>query len=314
MSDGAGRRIAVIDIGTNTLLLLIAEVRARDGGVDLVPVHEACEFGRLGKGLDASGNLDAGAVARSLEIVREFRRRMDEYAVGEVRAVGTQALREAGNAADFVAPATALLASPIEIIAGEREAQLVYRAVSEGLSVVAGQRFVIADVGGGSTEIIVSTADGRGMDWYVSVPIGSVRMHERHLHSDPPTAEQIRALEGDIDAALSPLELPTGVCLVGSAGTATSMASMAMGLPDYDSARVHGHELSGQAVEAQLTSLLSMTVAKRRALAGLPAERADVIAAGIAIFARLLRRLGTDRFIVNDRGVRWGVAHELVAG
>ena len=197
-STAADRRIAVIDIGTNTLLLLIAEVRARDGGVEFVAVHEACEVGRLGKGLDASGNLAPEAVARSLDIVRRFRQIMDQHAVSEVRAVGTQALREAGNAAEFVAPAVELLGGPIEIIAGEREAQLVYRAVAEGLPAVAGQRFVIADVGGGSTEVIVSSADGLAMDSFVSVPIGSVRMHERHLHDDPPTAEQIRALFWDV--------------------------------------------------------------------------------------------------------------------
>lgn len=312
-TSDTGRRIAVIDIGTNTLLLLVAEVRASDAGVELVPLHEACEFGRLGKGLDASGNLAPEAVARSLDIVRGYRQIMDEHSVSEIRAVGTQALREAGNAAEFVTPAVSLLGSSIEIIAGEREAQLVYRAVAEGLPAVAGQRFVIADVGGGSTEVIVSSADGRTMDSFVSIPIGSVRMHERHLHGDPPSAEQIRALDRDIDAALRELELPTGVRLVGSAGTATAIAGIAQKLPAYDPVRVHGYELSGQAVKDQLNMLFAMTIAERRGLAGLPIQRADVIGAGLAIFARLLDRLETDQFIVNDRGVRWGVAHELVA-
>lgn len=314
MSDlNSSGRLAVIDIGTNTLLLLVAEVRQSEDGIDLVPVHEACEFGRLGKGLDASGNLDPGAVARSLDIVRGFRATMDELGVGQVSAVGTQALREADNAADFVTPAVDLLGAPIEIIAGEREAELVYRAVAAGLPAVRGERFVIADVGGGSTEVIVSSADGRAMESFVSVPIGSVRMHERHLKTDPPTAEQVAGLMSDIDQVLSQLLLPSGVRLVASAGTATTIAGIAQKLPAYDPARVHGYELPRGAVEQQLAKLLEMTVAERKVMPGLPTERADVIAAGVAIFTRLLHRLETDQLIVNDRGVRWGLAYEQLA-
>lgn len=313
MAD-ANRRTAVIDIGTNTLLLLVAEMRPGDGGgLELVALHEACEFGRLGKGLDASGNLDPAAVARSLDMVRGFRATMDELGVSQVRAVGTQALREAANSAEFVGPATELLGAPIEVIAGEREAELVYRAVAEGLPDFRGERFAIADVGGGSTEIICSSVDGRAVDSFVSVPIGSVRLHERHLHGDPPTAEQIAALTADIDQALASVTLPRGVPLVASAGTATTIAGIAQALPEYDPERVHGHELTRADVDQQLAQLLAMPLAERRQLPGLPVQRADVIAAGVAIFTRLLHRLETDRFIVNDRGVRWGLAYELAA-
>lgn len=314
-SVSADRRVAVIDIGTTTLLLLVAEVRATDSGVELHALHEACEFGRLGTGLDASGHLDPGAVARSLDITRGFRAVMEELAVDQIRAVGTQALREAGNASTFVAPAEALLGAPIEVIAGGREAELVYRSVAESLPAVRGERFVIADVGGGSTEVIVSTADGRAMDSFVSVPIGCVRLHERHLRADPPTEAQVAALLADIDDAITSLDMPRGVRLVGSAGTATAIASVAQALPGgYDAERVHGYQMTGAAVEDQLDRLLAASVAERRTWVGMPSQRADVIGAGAAIYTRLLRRLEADHFIVNDRGVRWGLAYELASG
>ena len=304
-------RIAVIDIGTNTLLLLVAEIRHRDGHLQLAPIHEACEFGRLGQGLDATGVLDPSAVARSLDIVRSYRATMDRLGVVAVRAVGTQALREADNATDFVTPAEDLLGSPIEVIAGDDEARLVYRAVAEGLPRLRGERFIIADVGGGSTEIITSSSDGADIASYISVPIGSVRMHERHLHDDPPTTAQVAALMDDIDRSLSGLSWPTGARLVGSAGTATTIASMALLLEDYDGERVQGHTMTRAAVEGQFERLLALSVAERCELPGLPRQRADVIDAGVAIFVRLLRHLATDEFVINDRGVRWGVAHEL---
>jgi exopolyphosphatase/guanosine-5'-triphosphate,3'-diphosphate pyrophosphatase len=175
------------------------------------------------------------------------------------------------------------------------------------------RQFVIADVGGGSTEVIVSSPDGAGVRSFTSLAIGSVRLHERHLRSDPPTPAQIEALTRDIDSALQTLELPESACLVGSAGTATSMASMALRLRDYDPDQVHGYTLSRADIDAQLAMLLAMSVAERRALPGLPSQRADVIAAGAAIFARLLHRLNAQDFVVNDRGVRWGLAYEMIA-
>lgn len=304
-----GRRVAVIDIGTNTLLLLVAEVTA-DGA--LRSLHDACRFGRLGQGLDGSGALAAEAVQRSLEILREYRSTMDGLGVDVVAAVGTQALREARNAASFVEPAAEILGAPVEIIAGEREAELVYRAVAESFPALADQAFVVADVGGGSTEIIV--ASGGRVRSFTSVPLGSVRMSERHLRSDPPAAGEVDALFEDIDGVLGRLDLPAGVCVVGTAGTATSIASVELALPTYDAGRVQGLTLSIDAVDRQLARYLSLSVSERRSLPGLEPQRADVIAAGVAIFARLLHRVQATRFLISDRGVRWGLAHELAAG
>ena len=308
MSNDAGRRVAVIDIGTNTLLLLVAE--AGSGNV-LHSLHDACRFGRLGQGLDRSGMLDPDAVQRSLAILREYRAVMDDLGVDTVAAVGTQALREAGNAAAFVGPAADILGVPVEVIAGGREAELVYRAVAASFPALAGEPFVVADVGGGSTEIIV--AGGDGVESFTSVPLGSVRMTERYLHTDPPTSEEVEALVAGVDEVLGTLALPAGVRVVGTAGTATTIATVELGLEAYDGDRVQGLAVSAVAVEGQLARYLALPLAARRALPGLEPQRADVIAAGVAIFARLLHRVRATGLLVSDRGVRWGLAHELAA-
>ena len=302
----AHRRVAVIDIGTNTLLLLVGEGQPNGR---LRVLHDACRFGRLGQGLDRSGVLAEEAIARSLEILREYRAVIDDLQVDAVAAVGTQALREARNSDSFTVPATEILRIPIEVIAGHREAELVYRAVATEFPALARAPLVVADVGGGSTEIIV-TGNG-GVASFNSVPIGSVRLAERHFRGDPPAPGEVQALFADIDRALSGLDLPAGVRVVGTAGTATSIAAIEQAMPAYERDRVNGFTMPIEAVAQQLSRLLSLTLDERRALPGLEPQRADVIAAGVAIFARLLQRVRARDFMVSDCGVRWGMAYEL---
>jgi exopolyphosphatase/guanosine-5'-triphosphate,3'-diphosphate pyrophosphatase len=300
----AGKR-AIIDIGTNTLLLLIVDDAMR-------AVVDLCRFGRLGKGLDASGRLAGDAIARSLDICREYRRVMDEQQVARTRVIATQAMREATNAADFVGPAEQILGAKIEIIAGQREADLAFLSVARSIAELAGQSYVVVDVGGGSTEFIAT--DGRAVTAAVSVPIGAVRMTERHVRSDPPSAAELAAIAADVDAQLArdlgPRAYPRGVPLVGTAGTATTMAAVHLALPHYDPDAVTGLRLSPAAVAAQLARVAGATVAERRAIAGIPPERADVITAGIAIYARAIAYLAAPVMIVCDRGIRWGLAYE----
>lgn len=305
--------MAVIDIGTHTLLLLVAEITQRDGHATLLPVHDACEFGRLGRGLEQTGELAPESIERSLAAVQGYRKILDELDVDAVAVVGTQALREAKNAREFVDPAMDILGVPIEIIAGEREAALVFRAVAESFPDLAGQRFVVADVGGGSTEIIVGAGDPVTMESFASLPIGSVRLHERHLRADPPTPEQVQGLIADIDSSLDTMELPGDVYLVGTAGTATTIGTVELKLRMYDPDKVHGLQLPVEVVERQLARHLELTVEQRRHVPGLVPQRADVIAAGVAIYARLLHRLEARAFIISDRGVRWGLAYELAS-
>ena len=301
-------RTAVIDIGSNTLLLLVVEPTV-DG---LKPIVDLCRFGRLGKGLDATGKLDPVSITNSLEICREYRKVMDELGVQQKAIVGTAALREATNSADFVTPAEALLGAPIEIIAGRREADLAFTAVKNTFPELAGQPYVVVDVGGGSTEFVIT--DGTEVTNAISIPIGAVRLTERHLKSDPPTAAQLAALAADIDQAIAPVHLPRAITVIGTAGTATTMAAVKLGLAQYDPDAVTGLRLSPEAIAAQLAQLAAATVEERKLIPGVVAQRADVIAAGVAIYARVVHAIGAPAMITCDRGIRWGVAYECSAG
>ncbi len=291
---------AVIDIGTNTLLLLIVDEK-------LTRIVDLCRFGRLGKGLDASGNLAVDAIARSLEICREYRAVMDAHGITAPNVIATQALREAKNAAEFVTPAQEILGAQIEIIAGAREAELAYKSVAQAFPDLAGP-YVVVDVGGGSTELIVT--DGTKVVSAVSVPIGAVRLTERHLAHDPPEHHEVLELDADIDRHLAPLSLPIGVPLIGTAGTATTMGAVALGLTTYDPERVTGLRLEPDRVATLRATMLAASTAERRAMPGVEPQRADVIAAGIAIYARVLARLHAPVMITCDRGIRWGLAAE----
>jgi exopolyphosphatase/guanosine-5'-triphosphate,3'-diphosphate pyrophosphatase len=292
---------AVIDIGTNTLLLLIVDDQ-------LHRVVDLCRFGRLGKGLDASGNLAADAIARSLEICREYRRVMDDHGVKAPAVIATQALREAKNASAFVTPAQEILQAPIEVIGGTREAELAYTSVAQAFPELAGKPYVVVDVGGGSSEFIVT--DGTRVVSAVSVPIGAVRLTERHLKHDPPTRDEVNELVADIDRHLGPLDLPAHIPLIGTAGTATTMAAVALGLATYDPDKVTGLRLEPARVDHLRDDLLAKTTAERTAMPGIEPQRADVIAAGVAIYARALARIHAPVMIACDRGIRWGLAYE----
>jgi exopolyphosphatase / guanosine-5'-triphosphate,3'-diphosphate pyrophosphatase len=295
---------AVIDIGTNTLLLLVVDPQMK-------PLVDLCRFGRLGKGLDRSGQLAPDAIATSLEICREYRQVMDEHGVDRPVVIGTQALREASNSRAFVEPAEHILGASIEIIAGTREADLAFTAVARTFPDLAGNPCVVVDVGGGSTELI--TSDGARVVSAVSVPIGAVRLTERHLAHDPPTVAEADALTADIDAVLAPLVLPTGVPVVATAGTATTIAAVQLALRTYDPVAVTGLRISPDTIDAMLQRLLAATVAERKQIPGIEPQRADVIAAGVAIYARVVKRLGAPTLITCDRGIRWGIAYERAA-
>jgi exopolyphosphatase / guanosine-5'-triphosphate,3'-diphosphate pyrophosphatase len=296
--------IGVIDIGSNTLLLLIVD----DAGRRVV---DLCRFGRLGKGLDATGRLADDAIARSLEICREYRRVLDEHGVAQPVVIATQATREAANGPDFARAAEAVLRAPIEVIAGTREAELAYTAVARTFPELAGTPYVVIDVGGASTEFIVG--DGARVASAVSVPIGAVRLTERHLRGDPPTPDEARALLADIDAKLAPLALPASVPIIATAGTATTMAAIELQLAIYDPDAVTGYQLAPNVVDRQLAHLLAASIAERKQIVGLEPQRADVIAAGVAIFARAIRRIAAPVLITCDRGIRWGVAYERLS-
>ena len=292
---------AVVDIGTNTLLLLIVDETGK-------PLVDLCRFGRLGQGLDATGKLAPEAIARCLDICREYRGVMDEHGIAAPIVIATQAMREAKNASEFVPEAETIFRGTIEIIAGPREAELAFTSVAQTFPELAGTAYVVVDVGGGSTEFIVT--DGTRMVSAVSVPIGAVRLTERHIKSDPASTAEIGALHTDIANHIAALELPHGVPLVGTAGTATTMAAIDLALASYDADRVTGHRMERTAVAALVDRLIRSTAADRAAIVGLQPQRADVILAGVAIYARVLDRIRSSVMIACDRGIRWGIAYE----
>lgn len=298
-------RVAAIDIGTNTALLTVADIEA--GAT--VAVEERAEIVRLGEGLDRSGRLSPPAIARTWAVLDDYVARIATLGCTRVRAVATEAVRKAGNGSDFVAGANARLApvgGALEVIDGEREARLSWRAVAASFPELAGPRTVV-DIGGGSTELIVGE---REVETVVSLPIGSVRLTERLITRDPPDAAERARVAAAVDEALAGAPRPRGT-LIGIAGTVTTLAAMAQRLEDYDGARVHGTRLSRRTVDEMVEMLGTTPLADKRRTPGLDPKRADVIFAGAVILQRVLERAGADDCIVSDRGIRWGLVDEL---
>jgi exopolyphosphatase / guanosine-5'-triphosphate,3'-diphosphate pyrophosphatase len=296
-------RVAAIDVGTNTALLTIA-----DGGT---AIEERAEIVRLGEGLDKTGRLTDQAIARTVAVVAEFADAIARHGCARVAAVTTEAVRKAANGADFVARASAVLARAggrMEVIDGEREARLSWRAVAASFPELAGPRTVV-DIGGGSTELIVGERD---VDGVMSLAIGSVRLTERIVTHDPPTADEAARVIATVDEALHQAPAPRGA-LVGIAGTVTTLAAMAQRLVSYDGARVHGTRLSRATVDALVAELGRTPLADKRRTPGLDPKRADVIWAGAIILQRVMARAAVDECIVSDRGIRWGLIDELSA-
>jgi exopolyphosphatase/guanosine-5'-triphosphate,3'-diphosphate pyrophosphatase len=304
-------RLATVDVGTNTTLLLIAETGAA-GEVEVL--EERAEITRLGRGIGGDGRLGPEGIARTLAVLAEYAAAAGKYGAS-VSAVGTEALRRAPNAEEFLRPAAAILGAPVEVIDGEREAALSFAAALTSFPEIAGTPLAVVDIGGGSTEVIVS--EGARVRSRASLPLGAVRLTETHIRTDPPTSTEIAALTAEVQSTLQsiPPRSSAGgrLTLVGTAGTVTTLCAMTLALPAYDASRVHGHRLPRRAVEGQIERLSRSTQAERECMAGLDPRRADVILAGAYILLGLARRLEASSILVSDRGIRWGLLHERVA-
>lgn len=300
-------RVAAIDIGTNTVLLLVAE--KRDDGA-IVAVAERAQITRLGEGVDRARSLAPAAVERTLACLADYAREIATLGCERVDAVGTSAMRDAAGGEAFVARAGELLGARPRTISGDEEARLTFAGALSGLE-VAGP-VVVFDVGGGSTEIVRGEAragaSGR-VESAVSLDVGSVRLTERHVRSDPPTPAELDDARAAVDVALAGLAPPPpGTPLVGIAGTVTTLAAVARGVAPYDGARVHGARLPAAEVVACARRLAALRLAERREVRGLDPKRADVIPAGGAIVEALLAWSRSPELVVSDRGVRWGLA------
>jgi exopolyphosphatase/guanosine-5'-triphosphate,3'-diphosphate pyrophosphatase len=299
---------ATIDVGTNTTLLLVA--RAEPSGAITVLENRA-EITRLGRGIGAGGALGAEGLARTLDALRAYAALARQHGA-RIAAIGTEALRRAPNGADFLAPAADILGVPVEVIDGAREAALTFRAATSSFPREAqAGAMVVVDIGGGSTEIVI--ADRGRATWSRSLPLGSVRLTERHVRHDPPRPVEVDAITREIDEALAVVPWPEArATLVGVAGTVTSLAAMALRLPTYDPARVHGYELDAAALDAELARLRAADQTEREHFVGLDPKRADVILAGALILRRIAAGARVASILVSDRGIRWGLLHETL--
>ncbi|HEY0709339.1 MAG TPA: Ppx/GppA phosphatase family protein [Polyangia bacterium] len=304
-------KIATIDVGTNTTLLLVAEATSIS---DVRVLKDRAEVTRLGRGIGTDGRLGAEGVARTLKVLAEY---ADDARVlgAQVKAIGTEALRRAPNADEFLVPATKILGGPLEVIGGVREAALTFLAAVTSFPELSARPIVVIDIGGGSTEVIVS--QGGLVQSRVSLPVGAVRLTERFVKHDPPMAAEA----ADIDAEMRTLlqDIPRRAPgderyeLIGTAGTVTTLAAMALGLRTYDPDVVHGHHLDRSTLAAQMARLQAATQAERETFDGLDPRRADVIFAGARILNAFVEHLDADHVVVNDRGIRWGLFYETLA-
>ncbi|MCC6747445.1 MAG: Ppx/GppA family phosphatase [Deltaproteobacteria bacterium] len=302
-------RAAAIDIGTNSVLLLVAE---RGPGGPLRAVREEVRITRLGQGVDRTGSLAPEAIARTLASVGDYARILDELGVERRAALGTAALRDAQNGAAFLGPAQRVLGCEVEVISGEREASLVLSAVRSAFGGLP-DRTLVLDVGGGSTELILAEAD-RLLD-LTSLQLGSVRLTERHVRHDPPTPDELRAVAADVARSLATLPATFSsppARLIGVAGTVTTLATVELGLARYDADRVNGCVLSREQVAGVIDRLAALPLVERRGVIGLEPARADVIVAGALIVKTVAEHFGLSAVTVSDRGVRWGRAAELL--
>jgi exopolyphosphatase/guanosine-5'-triphosphate,3'-diphosphate pyrophosphatase len=300
-------RVAAIDCGTNAIRLLIADV----AGETLTDVSRRMEIVRLGAGVDRTGRLAPEAIDRTRRALIGYAAETAELGISRVRMVATSASRDASNADDFRVMVRGVLGVEPEVITGDEEARLSFTGAVRGLA--AEPPFLIVDIGGGSTEFVTGHSTSERA---ISMDIGCVRMTERHLKSDPPTAVEIAAAERDItaavDTALAAVPGRAARTLVGLAGSVTTVTALALGLPGYDAARIHHASVSREAVAKVTADLLAATVAERRALPVMHPGRADVIGAGALILRIILERSGQSAVVASEHdildGIAWGLA------
>ncbi len=297
-------KVVSIDIGTNTILLLIAKV---EGG-RIHPIREIETVVRLGEGLQTNGILLKEAMERGIQTLAQYLKWSQETGVQKIFAAGTSALREARNSKDFLKLAKDKLDLSIEVISGEEEAQLSFLAVAKDLQ-EREEPILVVDIGGGSTEFILGKGDRIGQ--WVSLPIGSVRFTEEFLRSDPVQEEEWEKMERKIRELLVNVPHPSETAsMVAVGGTATTLASVEQGLEDFVTEKIHHFVLGKEALKNQLLLYRSKTTKERKNIPGLPPARADVILAGGTILYLAMEELQCPAVLISCHGVRYGLLYK----
>jgi exopolyphosphatase/guanosine-5'-triphosphate,3'-diphosphate pyrophosphatase len=309
--SGAGRRLAAVDVGTNSTRLLVADV----AGERVVAEHaREMIITRLGRGVDRTGHFDPAALARTLEVLADYAERCRRLDVEATRVVATSATRDAVNREEFLGGVRRLFGVDAEVLTGDQEAATGYAGATHDLE--GDERTLVIDIGGGSTEFIIGNHRPEAM---LSLDIGCVRLFERHLSSDPPTPGEVAALREDVRGQLPKvrevLDPEQAERVVGVAGTITTITALALDLEAYDPTRIHLATIDAGQVRQTAERLAAMTIAERAALPVMAKGREDVIAAGALLLDEICATFGFPRVTASERdildGVLGGLARRL---
>ena len=296
--------VAAVDIGTNSARLLVADTSGRE-------LARPMRITRLGQGVDVTGELAPEAIARTVQVLAEYRALCDVHAVGRLRVTATSAARDARNREQFFDAVERSLGARPELISGEEEARLSFLGATADLP-LRDAPFLIMDIGGGSTELALGTSEPEAS---VSLPLGCVRMSERHLRSDPPGADELAACFADIEATLAGaavVDRARAKTVVGLAGTVTTLSALQLGLTTYDATRTHHSTLTREQVERSFEQLSRADLARRRQLLAEPG-RAEVIVGGAAVLLSLLRVLDVPSLLVSEHDILDGLVASVRA-
>ncbi len=298
-------RVAAVDCGTNSIRLLIADLV--DGA--LVEVDRRMVIVRLGQGVDATGAFAPEALERVFAASDEFAAAVRTAGATRTRFVATSAARDVSNRDEFFAGISQRFGVQPDIVSGAEEAELSFRGATDAPDIPG--PYLVADIGGGSTELVLG--DAGGVIAAESLDIGSVRLTERHVTSDPTTPHELAAITKDVDALLDATTVPIGQAraLVGVAGTVTTVAAVALKLPEYDRSQVHHARIAGPVLRDTITWLTNSSRAERSAVPVIHPGRVDVIGAGALILQRLYDRLAVDEVLVSEHDILDGVALSL---
>jgi len=301
-------RVAVIDVGSNSTRLLVADV---DGGVSVVERHSRVT--RLGRGVDLSGQLSDEAIEAACAVIADYVSICRDTDAKKVTAIATSAVRDASNGSAFVAELRERFALSAGVLDGDEEARLTYRGATAEQPPTAPT--LVIDIGGGSTEMIVGT--GERIAFHASLQAGVVRHTERHISGDPPTAVELEALAGDVralvEAALTGHDEIQASAGIAVAGTPTSLAAVELGLDPYDPAQVHGHVLSLETIQHLLSQFASTPLAERAAIPGLHPDRAPTIISGCVILIEAMRAFGLEQIQASEHDILYGMALETAS-
>ena len=302
-------RVAVVDMGTNSTRLLVAEI---DGG-RVRELERRSTVTRLGRGVDTSQKLAPDAIEDVCATIAEYRELMQPHDPERVAAIATSAVRDADNRGAFIGELRERFALDARVLSGDDEARLTYLGTAHDRE--ATDDTLVVDIGGGSTELVVGS--GSELSWHASLQAGTVRHTERHLANDPPRPAELEALASDvrnlIDGALAGSDFARARSGIGVAGTPTSLAAIDQALDPYDPDAVHGATLSLEAIQRMCSLLSAKSLDERLAVTGLHPGRAPTIVAGVVILIQVMRAFGLSEIEVSEHDILYGAALETAA-